>query len=80
MHKVIQTALAAQPRGYYSQGVRCGNFLFVSGQLPIDTRGKVVKGTFSEQAAQALENVRNSRGYGRYDGTDRIVHDLYQSY
>lgn len=58
MHKVIQTALAAQSRGHYSQGVRCGNFLFISGQLPIDPHGNVVKGTVSEQAAQALKNVR----------------------
>lgn len=58
MHKAVQTALAAQPRGYYSQGVRCGDLLFISGQLPIDPRGNVVKGTVSEQAAQALANVR----------------------
>jgi 2-iminobutanoate/2-iminopropanoate deaminase len=58
MHEAIQTASGPQPRGHYSQAVRIGNFLFVSGQLPIDRDGNVVTGTMAEQATQALENIR----------------------
>ena len=58
MHEAIQTTAAPQPRGHYSQAVRIGSFLFVSGQLPIDRDGKVVRGTVAEEAAQALENIR----------------------
>ncbi len=58
MHEAIQTASAPQPRGHYSQAVRIGNFLFVSGQLPLDRDGNVVKGTMAEEATQALENIR----------------------
>jgi 2-iminobutanoate/2-iminopropanoate deaminase len=58
MHEVIKTASAPLPRGHYSQAVRIGSFLFISGQLPIDRHGNVVKGTIAEEAAQVLDNVR----------------------
>ena len=58
MHEAIKTPNAPEPRGHYSQAVRMGNFLFVSGQLPIDRSGNVVKGTMAEEAAQTLENIR----------------------
>jgi 2-iminobutanoate/2-iminopropanoate deaminase len=58
MPKAIKTTSAPQPRGHYSQAVRVGSLLFVSGQLPIDRDGSVVKGTMAEEAAQALENIR----------------------
>jgi 2-iminobutanoate/2-iminopropanoate deaminase len=35
-----------------------GNFLFVSGQLPLDRGGTLVNGTVAEECAQALENIR----------------------
>lgn len=56
--EVVRTNLAPLPRGHYSQAVRAGGFLFVSGQLPINRSGNMVKGTPAEEAAQALENVR----------------------
>jgi len=58
MHEAIKTRNAPQPRGHYSQAVRMGNLLFVSGQLPLVQDGTLVSGTMAEQCAQALENVR----------------------
>lgn len=58
MHEAIKTAAAAQPSGHYSQAVRVGNLLFVSGQLPIGPDGNVVKGTLAQETTQALENIR----------------------
>jgi len=58
MHEAIKTAHAPQPRGHYSQAVRIGNFLFVSGQLPLDHDGNILNGTVAQEAAQALQNVR----------------------
>jgi 2-iminobutanoate/2-iminopropanoate deaminase len=58
VHEAIKTASAPQPRGHYSQAVRMGNFLFVSGQLPLDGSGNLIKGSLAEEAAQALENLR----------------------
>ncbi len=58
MPEAIKTTSAPLPRGHYSQAVRIGSFLFVSGQLPIDPSGHFVKGTLAQEATQALENIR----------------------
>ena len=59
MKMIITTPDAPEAIGPYSQGVRAGNFLFVSGQLPIDpTSGNIVKGDITSQTRQSLENVR----------------------
>ncbi len=43
----------------YSPALRAGDFLFVSGQVPIDRRGHTVgRGDIVAQARQALNNVR----------------------
>lgn len=44
--------------GPYSQAVRCGGFLFVSGQIPADPRsGDLVAGGAGEQTEQVLKNL-----------------------
>ena len=54
----IRTERAAAPGGAYSQGIRAGNFVFVSGQGPIDPEtGQIVGETIEEQTARTLENV-----------------------
>lgn len=58
MHHAIETGNAAPRQGHYSQAVRMGNFLFVSGQLPLLRDGQLVEGTLAQECAQALENVR----------------------
>jgi 2-iminobutanoate/2-iminopropanoate deaminase len=54
----ILTTAAPAPRGFYSQGVHNGNFVFISGQLPLDASGNVVSGGIAEHAEQTLKNVR----------------------
>lgn len=58
--KIIKTEDAPAPIGPYSQAVKVGNLLFISGQGPIDpiTR-KTVSGGIREQTKQALENIKN---------------------
>ena len=58
MQEAIKTASAPEPRGHYSQAVKVGPWLFISGQLPVALDGNVVAGTIAEEAAQALENIR----------------------
>lgn len=49
---------APLPVGPYSQAVKVGNFIFVSGQLPIDpARGEVVRGEIAVQTRQVLRNI-----------------------
>lgn len=54
----IQTKAAPPPKGNYSQAVRTGDLLFISGQLPLDSEGRLVSGALADQAKQALSNIR----------------------
>ena len=55
----ITTNSGASPVGAYSQGLRVGDFIFVSGQGPLDpTTGKIVGETIEEQTARVLENIK----------------------
>jgi 2-iminobutanoate/2-iminopropanoate deaminase len=54
----ISTSTGAQPIGAYSQGLRAGDFVFVSGQGPLDPQtGKIVGDTIEDQTARVLENI-----------------------
>ncbi len=55
----ITTKSGASPIGAYSQGVRAGDFIFVSGQGPLDpATGKLVGETIEEQTRRVLENIK----------------------
>jgi 2-iminobutanoate/2-iminopropanoate deaminase len=55
----IRTDEAAAPGGAYSQGLRAGDFVYVSGQGPIDpATGEIVGETIEEQTERTLENVK----------------------
>ncbi|HJQ14877.1 MAG TPA: RidA family protein [Anaerolineales bacterium] len=55
----ITNASAASPSVLYSPGLRVGDFIFVSGQVPRDpATGQMVGETIEEQTAQVLENVK----------------------
>jgi 2-iminobutanoate/2-iminopropanoate deaminase len=46
--------------GPYSLGIQSGEFLFISGQIPLDAAtGKLVEGDVSAQAKQCLENLKS---------------------
>lgn len=55
---IISTEKAPMAVGPYSQAVRAGNLLFVSGQIAIDPMsGALVAGDAGRQMRQVLENV-----------------------
>ena len=57
--EVIHTDKAPAAIGPYSQAVKAGGFLFVSGQIPLDpATGEVVPGPIEAQARQVMENLR----------------------
>ena len=59
MKKVISTAKAPQAIGPYSQAIEAGDFIFVSGQIPlIPATGELVEGSDEVQAARLLENLK----------------------
>lgn len=57
MNQIIHTEKAPAAIGPYSQAVKAGNLLFVSGQLPIDP----ATGTFAGEdiASQTRQSLRN---------------------
>jgi len=55
----IATHSGASPIGAYSQGLRVGDFIFVSGQGPLDpATGKIVGDNVEEQTARVIENIK----------------------
>ena len=57
--KVIQAEKAPKAIGPYSQAIQAGNFLFLSGQIPLDPKtGDLVKGDVRQQTGQVLENIK----------------------
>jgi 2-iminobutanoate/2-iminopropanoate deaminase len=56
---LIRTQNAPQPLGPYSQGIKAGNLLFVSGQGPIDPKtGKMIEVDIEKQTRQTLQNIK----------------------
>ncbi len=59
MKDVIATAKGPKAIGPYSQAVRAGGFIFVSGQVAFDpASGQIIEGDVAQQTARVLENLR----------------------
>ena len=57
--RVVQTEKAPKAIGPYSQAIQAGDFLFLSGQVPLDPKtGELVKGDIRQQTEQVLENIK----------------------
>lgn len=59
MKEIISTSKAPSTIGPYSQGVKVGNLVFISGQIPIDPiTGNIVEGGIKEQTRRVIENIK----------------------
>ena len=59
MKTIISTPNAPAAIGPYSQAVKAGNLLFISGQIPLDpATGAVVEGDVTVQTRRVLDNVK----------------------
>lgn len=57
--KAITTSKAPGAIGPYSQAIRTGNLIFVSGQLPVDpSTGNFAEGGIKELTRQSLSNIK----------------------
>ncbi len=57
--EIISTDAAPRAIGPYSQAMRAGGFLFLSGQIALDPRsGQLVGGDIKQQTRRMLENVK----------------------
>ncbi|MCB1146197.1 MAG: RidA family protein [Leptospiraceae bacterium] len=59
MPTIINSDKAPAAIGPYSQAVKTGNLVFLSGQIPIDpATGELVPGGLAEQAQQVFANIK----------------------
>ena len=56
--EIISTKNAPGAIGPYSQGIKKGDFIFVSGQLPINVQTGEMSEDIKEQTKQSLNNVK----------------------
>jgi 2-iminobutanoate/2-iminopropanoate deaminase len=57
--QTVHTADAPLPIGPYSQAVRAGDLLFLSGQIALDPQtGAMVGSTIEEQTRQVMKNIK----------------------
>jgi 2-iminobutanoate/2-iminopropanoate deaminase len=58
MKSVVNTNKAPVAIGPYSQAIKAGGFLFISGQIPVDpSTSNIVEGGIESQTTQVLENL-----------------------
>ena len=61
MKEIISTDKAPAAIGPYSQGVKAGGFLFLSGQIALDPKTMaVVEGDAAAQAEQVMKNMKGA--------------------
>ena len=69
--EIISTKNAPQAIGPYSQAVKTGNLIFISGQIPLNPEtGDLVSGSIEDEANQVLNNIKSicdAAGYGFED-------------
>jgi 2-iminobutanoate/2-iminopropanoate deaminase len=95
MKKVIQTNNAPAAIGPYSQAVKAGDLLFVSGQIPLDpVTGELVRSGVADETKKVLDNLKaviEAAGGGLGDvvkttiflkdmGTFAVVNEVYGTY
>ena len=74
----ITTNDSLKPVGHYSQAIRHGDLIFVSGQLAIDHEtGEQSKGTAAEETARVLNNLQRILVAGKSDKSQVIRCTLY---
>jgi 2-iminobutanoate/2-iminopropanoate deaminase len=57
--EVLQTSGAPKAIGPYSQGIRAGGLLFLSGQIPLDpVTGQIVEGDVGAQTDRVMDNLK----------------------
>ena len=57
--KVVSTDNAPKAIGPYEQAIKVGEFVYISGQIPLDPKtGNLVKGDIKAQTRRVMENLK----------------------
>jgi 2-iminobutanoate/2-iminopropanoate deaminase len=82
MKEVVSSKSAPSAIGPYSQAIKVGNMLFLSGQIPIDPKtGHLAIASIEEQTMRVLENLKsvlaaNNMNMGDVVSTTVFLKDL----
>ena len=80
MKEIVYTEKAPKPVGPYSQAVRAGKLLFVSGQVAIDPKeGKITGENIEVQTDQIMENIKAMLQTAQYTLDDIVISNVYLS-
>jgi 2-iminobutanoate/2-iminopropanoate deaminase len=80
--KIINTSKAPAPIGPYSQAVRAGNLLFISGQIALDAAtNNLVEGDVAAETKQVMKNLEAilqeaGAGFGNVVKTTIFLSDM----
>ena len=78
LKKQIQTTDAPAAIGPYSQAIRAGEFIFYSGQIPLDpSSGILVDGGIEEHTRQVITNMRAMLNASGCDFADFVKTTIY---
>ncbi len=78
MAERVLTTDAPAPIGPYNQAIRAGDFLFCSGQIPIDpATGELVMGDITVQTHRVMQNVRAVLAAGDATFADVVKTTIY---
>lgn len=76
--EIITTNQAPSPIGPYSQAVKAGNTLYISGQIPTNPEtGALVEGNVAEEARQVLKNLQGILTAAGYSFADVVKTTIF---
>lgn len=80
MNEVINTSSAPAPIGPYSQAIKAGNQLYISGQIAIDpATNDLLSGTIEEETRLVMKNLGNVLKAAGYAFSDVVKTTIFLS-
>lgn len=80
MKEIIKTDSAPAPIGPYSQAVKAGNHLYVSGQIPIDpVTNELLIGTIEEETELVMRHIESVLKAAEYKLSDVVKTTIFLS-
>ena len=78
--EIISTNNAPKAIGPYSQAVKTGDLIFISGQIPLNPKtGDLVSGSIGDEANQVLENPVERKHIATQKPISTIMFKTYMS-
>jgi len=78
MKEAIQSSNAPAPIGPYSQAVRVGNLVFVSGQVPFDpVTGEMIEGDIGILTRRCMDSILGILEAGDLDANHIVKSNIY---